>query len=193
MLSHVPLFETPWTAACQAPLSMEFSRQILEWTAIPFSRGSSWPSDGTRVSCIAGRFVTFWATREAPLHWGRLENGQVRVRRSLNLALRVRAQSTAPLITTMQDSGRHWGEGEAALQGLFTLAMRMCMLGFQSVIPAPSPSELPGNITNRNASSRAPPQTYWEKQQAEPSNLCLNKPSKRLRHSKAWEPLHCLI
>ena len=26
-LSHVPLFVTPWTVACQAPLSMEFSRQ----------------------------------------------------------------------------------------------------------------------------------------------------------------------
>jgi len=26
-LSRVQLFATPWTAACQAPLSMEFSRQ----------------------------------------------------------------------------------------------------------------------------------------------------------------------
>ena len=25
--SHVQLFATPWTVACQAPLSMEFSRQ----------------------------------------------------------------------------------------------------------------------------------------------------------------------
>ena len=28
-------------------------------------QGSSWPRDWTRVSCIAGRFITFWATREA--------------------------------------------------------------------------------------------------------------------------------
>ena len=28
----------------------------LEWVAIPFSRGSSWPRDQTQVSCIAGRF-----------------------------------------------------------------------------------------------------------------------------------------
>ena len=48
-------------------------------------------------------------------------------------------------------------------------------------------------MINRNASSWAPPQTYWEKLQAEPRNLCLNKPSNRLRHSKVWEPLHCLI
>ena len=31
---------------------------ILEWVAIPFSRGSSWPSNRTRVSCIAGGFFT---------------------------------------------------------------------------------------------------------------------------------------
>ena len=33
--------------------------------AIPFSRGSSQPRDQRRVSCIAGRFFTIWATREA--------------------------------------------------------------------------------------------------------------------------------
>ena len=37
--------------------------RILEWVAIPFSRGSSWPRDQTQVSCIAGRFFTIWATR----------------------------------------------------------------------------------------------------------------------------------
>ena len=37
---------------------------ILEWVAMPFSRGSSWPKDGTQVSCIAGRFFTILATRE---------------------------------------------------------------------------------------------------------------------------------
>ena len=30
--------------------------RILEWVAIPFSRGSSRPRDRTRVFCIAGRF-----------------------------------------------------------------------------------------------------------------------------------------
>ena len=32
--------------------------RILEWVAIPFSRGSSLPGDRTQVSCIAGRFFT---------------------------------------------------------------------------------------------------------------------------------------
>ena len=39
--------------------------RILEWIVIPFSKGSSWPRDQTQVSCIAGRFFTIWATREA--------------------------------------------------------------------------------------------------------------------------------
>ena len=38
---------------------------ILEWVAIPFLRGSSWPRDPTRVPHIAGRFFTCWAIREA--------------------------------------------------------------------------------------------------------------------------------
>ena len=40
--------------------------RILEWVTFPFSRGSSQPRDQTHVSCIAGRFFTSWATREAP-------------------------------------------------------------------------------------------------------------------------------
>ena len=33
--------------------------RILEWVAVPFSRGSLQPRDGT---CIAGRFFTIFAT-----------------------------------------------------------------------------------------------------------------------------------
>ena len=39
----------------------------LEWVAIPFSRGSSWPRDWTCVSWIAGRFFTILAIRDGPL------------------------------------------------------------------------------------------------------------------------------
>ena len=38
--------------------------RILEWVAIPFSRGSSPPRDQIQISCIADRFSTIWATRE---------------------------------------------------------------------------------------------------------------------------------
>ena len=34
-LSHVQLFVTPWTIACQAPLSTGFSRQEY-WSGLPF-------------------------------------------------------------------------------------------------------------------------------------------------------------
>ena len=39
--------------------------RILEWVAIPFSRGSSSPRDLTQVSCIAGGLFAIWANREA--------------------------------------------------------------------------------------------------------------------------------
>ena len=39
--------------------------RILAWVAIPISSSSSQPRDQTLVSCVAGRFFTIWATREA--------------------------------------------------------------------------------------------------------------------------------
>ena len=44
--------------------------RILEWVAVPFSRGSSQPRDRTQVSHITGRFFTSWATREANINVG---------------------------------------------------------------------------------------------------------------------------
>ena len=38
---------------------------LYQCVAIPFSRVSSWPRDRTQLSCVAGRFFTLWATREA--------------------------------------------------------------------------------------------------------------------------------
>ena len=43
--------------------------RILEWVAVPFSRGSSQPRDQTQVSRIAGGLLTSWATREAQEYW----------------------------------------------------------------------------------------------------------------------------
>ena len=65
--SHVQPCATLWTVAHQAPLSMGILQgRILEWVDMPSSRKSSWLRDQTQVSCIAGRFFTIWATREAP-------------------------------------------------------------------------------------------------------------------------------
>ena len=61
MLSHfsyVRLFVTPWTVACQAPLS---TARILEWVAMSSSRGSSRLGDQTHISygsCMTGGFFT---------------------------------------------------------------------------------------------------------------------------------------
>ena len=41
--------------------------RVLEWAAVPFSKGSSQPKDRTQVSRIAGRFFTNWVTREHEL------------------------------------------------------------------------------------------------------------------------------
>ena len=43
-----------------------FQARILEQVANYNSRESSPPRDWTRVSCIAGRFFTVWATTQAP-------------------------------------------------------------------------------------------------------------------------------
>ena len=42
-------------------LSHKGSLRILEWITYPFSSGSSWLRNWTRVSCIAGGFFTNWA------------------------------------------------------------------------------------------------------------------------------------
>ena len=52
MLSLVWLLATPWTVACQTPLSIEiFQSGILEWVAISYSKGSLLPRHINRVSC----------------------------------------------------------------------------------------------------------------------------------------------
>ena len=43
VLSHVQLFRIPWTVACQAPLSMEFSRQEY-WSGLPVPSWGNLPN-----------------------------------------------------------------------------------------------------------------------------------------------------
>ena len=67
VLSCIQLFATLWTAAHQAPLSMEFSRQEY-WRGLPlqywrsFSRGSSRPRDQTCISYIGRRILYHFTT-----------------------------------------------------------------------------------------------------------------------------------
>ena len=62
MLSRAQLFVTLWTVICQAPLSMEFSRQeYWSGSAISFFRGFSLPRDQPGVSCTAGGFFMHYS------------------------------------------------------------------------------------------------------------------------------------
>ena len=47
LLSHVQLFVTPWIVACQAPLSMGFSRQEY-WSGQPFPAPGNLPDSGIK-------------------------------------------------------------------------------------------------------------------------------------------------
>ena len=62
----VKLLSRVWILDCSLPVSSVygiFQARILECVAISFSRGSSWSRDRTRVSHIAGRHFSIWATR----------------------------------------------------------------------------------------------------------------------------------
>ena len=73
MLSCSVVSDSLWPHGTVAPqatrreLHRILQARILEWVAMPSSRGSSQPRDWTQVSHIAGRFFTIWATREATL------------------------------------------------------------------------------------------------------------------------------
>ena len=65
LLSHVQLFATPWTLACQAPLSLGFSR-----SGLPFPTPGDLPDPGIELKtlkspALVGGFFTTSATLEA--------------------------------------------------------------------------------------------------------------------------------
>ena len=51
-LSHVWLFPTPWTAACQTSLSMEFCKQEY-WNRLPFPSPGDLPNPGIKPVSLA--------------------------------------------------------------------------------------------------------------------------------------------
>ena len=70
-LSHTWFFVIPWTVACQASLSMEFSRQEYWRGCHLFLQGSSWIMEQTCVSfvsCIGRKILYHHATLEAPYY-----------------------------------------------------------------------------------------------------------------------------
>ena len=74
-LSRVWLFATPWTAASQAPPSMGFSRWVLEWGAIAFSKRSNrgckflFPKNPVSPSCYTYFSAGFFKFQKVKLTW----------------------------------------------------------------------------------------------------------------------------
>ena len=52
VLGCVQLFATPWTVACQAPLSREFSRKE-HWSGLPFPTPGDLPYLGIELVSLA--------------------------------------------------------------------------------------------------------------------------------------------
>ena len=79
MLSHfscVQFFVTPSLCPPGSSVHGILQARILEWIALPSSRGSSQPRDQTQISCSAGRFFTWGpsiqpAASSVPGVWGK--------------------------------------------------------------------------------------------------------------------------
>ena len=58
VVSRVQLWNSMESSLPGSSIHGTFQERILEWMAISYSRGSSWPRDQTCISCIAGGFST---------------------------------------------------------------------------------------------------------------------------------------
>ena len=68
-LSHVWLFWDPMDySPPNSSVHEILQARILTWVAVPFSRGSSWPRDGTWVSCIGRQILYHGVTGKAQSH-----------------------------------------------------------------------------------------------------------------------------
>ena len=57
---------TPWTIACQAPLSMEFSR-LEHWGGLPFPSPGDLPDPGIKLVSLVDSFIDRWILHNEPL------------------------------------------------------------------------------------------------------------------------------
>ena len=76
--SHVQLFATPWTVACQAALSMGFCRQEY-YSGLPCPPPGDLPNSGIEPTslmspALAVQFFTTSTTWEASMMHGRANN-----------------------------------------------------------------------------------------------------------------------
>ena len=76
-LSRVQLFATPWTSPSGFSVHGILQARILEWVAISFSKGSSWPKDWTCSSWVSytGRQIRYHcSTWEAQSNYTPIKN-----------------------------------------------------------------------------------------------------------------------
>ena len=66
--SHVQLSVTPWTVACQAPLSMGFSRQEY-WSGLPLPSPPNLPDPGIELSPLTPHLLQCQAYSLPPCHF----------------------------------------------------------------------------------------------------------------------------
>ena len=66
LLSSVRLFATPWTTACQAPLSMAFPRQEY-WSRLPFPPPGDFPDPGIKPESPVLQEDSLWLSHERSL------------------------------------------------------------------------------------------------------------------------------
>ena len=69
LLSYVRLFCHPMDYSLPgSSVHGILQAKILQWAAIFLLRGSSWPRDWTRISCVGRRILYHWATSKASAH-----------------------------------------------------------------------------------------------------------------------------
>ena len=80
-------------------LSHQGSPRILEWVAYSFSRGSSWPRNGTGVSCIAGGFFFTSRATGKPQNvvWYHLYVGSIKHNKLMTITTRKRTHRLVEL------------------------------------------------------------------------------------------------
>ena len=65
VLSRVQLFVVSWRVACQAPLSMEFSRQKY-WSGLPFPPPGDLPNPGIKLASLVSPALADWFFTTVP-------------------------------------------------------------------------------------------------------------------------------
>ena len=124
VLSHTQLFTIPWTVACQAPLSMGFSRQEY-WSGLSFPSPGDLPNPGIEpvspmTPALAGRFFTT-VPPGMPKHSFFMYKMQPPVRGKLHVDLGSHPAPTQELVTSLLGVDcTHWSPPHRLLAPLFS-------------------------------------------------------------------------